>query len=131
MNNGIATTPHEQSQRLLACGVPADTADMAYATNDDILLTAPYAEMRDRFKETNCIPAWSLNALFSIILNFLNTEAKEYRFQNHIRNDDKSWEFEAEYNTNKLEYHYARVSSLDLIEACVLMVEKLHANATS
>lgn len=61
----IATT-QDQSQRLLRCGVSADTADMAYA-DGDILLTAPYSEMRDRFKEKDCYPAWSLSALLGLL----------------------------------------------------------------
>lgn len=122
MNNGIATTPHEQSQRLLACGVPADTADMAYATNDDILLTAPYAEMRDRFKETNCIPAWSLSALLTKVL------PSNIRYEGHTclleltssnwQSDEQIWE--ASYDID------LGVEASDPIEACVLMVEWLH-----
>lgn len=65
MITNIATTK-EQSDRLLRCGVSADTADMAYA-DSDILLTAPYSEMRDRFKEKDCYPAWSLCALLGLL----------------------------------------------------------------
>lgn len=65
MKTNIATTS-DQSQRLLRCGVSADTADMALA-DGNILLTAPYSEMRDRFNEKDCSPSWSLSRLLELL----------------------------------------------------------------
>lgn len=77
----MIATDKSQSQRLLACGVSADTADMAYCTIDSLLLNAPYVEMRDRFKETNCFPAWSLSALLDILPKELTGYRMTHRYE--------------------------------------------------
>lgn len=77
----MIATDKSQSQRLLACGVSANTADMAYCTIDSLLLNAPYVEMRDRFKETNCFPAWSLSALLDIIPKELAGYRMTHRYE--------------------------------------------------
>lgn len=77
----MIATDKSQSQRLLACGVSAGTADMAYCTIDSLLLNAPYVEMRDRFKETNCFPAWSLSALLDILPKELTGYRMTHRYE--------------------------------------------------
>lgn len=114
MKTNIATDSL-QSQRLLRYGVSADTADMAYCTIDSLLLNAPYVEMRDRFKETNCIPAWSLSALCELLFKSghilsMQYERNEYRMQSFYSSGDF-----VTYGTTA-------------IEACVNMIEKLTSN---
>lgn len=60
--NLIATT-QEQSQRLLRCGVSANTADMMF-TPHSTLSTEPYKEV---LKNRGYIPAWSLSALLGLL----------------------------------------------------------------
>lgn len=140
----IATT-HKQSQRLLACGVSANKADMALAISDcNILLTAPYPEMRDRFQEKDCFPAWSLTCLLTDILpkhldNFPFT--KWY----HPFLEDEIWEMDTpgelngdvqlsfngtnwivDYDWDGFTGHLPQ--SQNPIEAVVLAIELLHAN---
>lgn len=63
MKTNIATT-QDQSQRLLRCGVSADTADMMF-TPHNTLSVEPYKEV---LKDRGYIPAWSLSALLSNVL---------------------------------------------------------------
>ena len=71
MTNRIATT-REQSDRLLKCGVSADTADMFYqtpitvsqkATREDMLLV----RKADKALFDTDTPAWSLSALLGLL----------------------------------------------------------------
>ena len=65
MTTQIATTT-EQSQRLIDCGVPIDTADMSRNTDTDELFCEPYRE-RSIEQKGDEIPAWSLMGLFDIL----------------------------------------------------------------
>lgn len=71
MERQIATTG-DQSQRLLRCGVSADTADMIYQTpitvsqkgaREDVLLV----RTADKTLFNTDIPAWSLSALLGLM----------------------------------------------------------------
>lgn len=69
MKTNISTTK-EQSQRLLRCGVSADTADMFYTNypnkpNDGI----PYIGRIGIRKDL--IPAWSLSAMLGLLPSYL------------------------------------------------------------
>lgn len=57
-------TTQDQSQRLLRCGVSADTADMSIDTDTDKLYLCEYAKRIDKVHE---IPAWSLSRLLSLL----------------------------------------------------------------
>lgn len=140
----MIATDKSQSQRLLACGVSADTADMAYCTIDSLLLNAPYVEMRDRFKETNCFPAWSLSRLLELLPKELNDFpfTKWYEpFQDGWDISDK--EIECTINGEVKLYFSGKTWAVDYdwdgfegrlpqsddpIEACVLAIELLTAN---
>ena len=63
MKQQISTTP-EQSQRLIACGVNPDCADMLLYNN------ALTVQVRGLGKIPNCAtPAWSLSALLALLPN--------------------------------------------------------------
>ena len=68
MKTNIATT-QDQSQRLLRCGVPADTADMCYDSGALSLMDYDSAvHERDSRREIyEVIPAWSLSALLGLL----------------------------------------------------------------
>lgn len=79
MKTNIATT-QSQSDRLLRCGVSADTADMSIRTITEpmirdiaewetpLLLTMPYSSAKDIYRGDYVEPAWSLSALLSYVL---------------------------------------------------------------
>lgn len=121
----IATTI-EQSERLLACGIKAETADMSYRHileyNDrgqyweTRKLTAEPFEITSDSKET-ISPAWSLSALLTKVLPPIVDVCVEAEVQ--IGKADDEWYCEYLYTT-------FYVSAKDPIEACVRMVELLH-----
>lgn len=62
MKSQIATT-REQSDRLLKCGVPAESADMMI-TPHNTLSTNPYKSV---FRDRGHSPAWSLGRLLEML----------------------------------------------------------------
>ena len=78
MDKQIATTP-EQSQRLIACGVHPDSADMCYNGYFDSL---PLEINRNNAtKDSKYIPAWSLVALFALLPPTIPTDDKDTKYQ--------------------------------------------------
>ena len=112
MKTNIATT-QDQSRRLLACGVPADTADMMF-TPHNTLSTEPYKEA---LKDIGYIPAWSLSALLSIMPDL------EHCFSLWKFEEDDTYAADATMVNPDF-----RVDANDPIEACVGLIEILHAN---
>lgn len=121
MKTNIATDSL-QSQRLLRCGVPADTADM-YISNYGELWAAPYKD-NQRKNEKGFLPAWSLSALMTKIL------PSNIRYKGHTslleitssnwQSDEQIWEVAYDIDLG--------VEAPDPIEACVRMVEQLTNN---
>lgn len=68
------TTTQDQSERLLRCGVSADTADMCYDSGALSLMDYDSAvHERDSRRETyEVIPAWSLSALCKLLPSYLD-----------------------------------------------------------
>ena len=128
MKYQIATTP-EQSQRLIACGVNPDSADMFYTNyttkpNDKApcTKTAPLGIRKD------LIPAWSLSALLALLPKHLKDE---YGYNKH------SFVIEYAHTASPSQWRIAYdgwynedVSFYDVspIEACVEAIEWLTAN---
>lgn len=118
MERKIATTS-EQSQRLLRCGVSADTADMIYqtpitasqkATKEDILLV----RKANKTLFDADIPAWSLSALLTKVLPH-NISVDKYNYKG-------ATEYEVGcYFTG----HRDKIAfnAPDPIEACVQLIE--------
>ena len=88
----IATTP-EQSQRLLACGVSPDTADMCWTTweNDGEKITQ--LNVHDEYcYEVQClnpIPAWSLSALLGLLPKKIDIDGYPYRISIYFESPDE------------------------------------------
>ena len=112
MKTNIATT-QDQSRRLLRCGVSADTADMMF-TPHNTLSTEPYKEA---LKDIGYIPAWSLSALLSIMPDL------EHCFSLWKFEEDDTYAADATMVNPDF-----RVDANDPIEACVGLIEILHAN---
>lgn len=75
MERQIATN-RLQSDRLLKCGVQAESADM-YINNYDELWAAPFKDCA-RKKEEGFVPAWSLGALLGLLPFKIHSGKYEY-----------------------------------------------------
>lgn len=120
----IATT-QEQSQRLLRCGVSADTADMMF-TPHNTLSTEPYKET---LKDRGYIPAWSLNRLLELLPKRINDE---YNYQKYgfkieysLTFNDAPWQITYKGGTLVKPGYFFDKSP---IEACVKAIEWLTEN---
>lgn len=123
MKTNIATT-QDQSQRLLRCGVSADTADMCWyktkAANKEgyswMLISENYLKRRssDEF-----VPAWSLSALLTKVLPS-DVDLRMLKLGTGAFNNPNAWSIM--YSADLYTEHS------DIFEACVLMAEKLVAN---
>lgn len=114
MERQIATN-RLQSDRLLKCGVQAESADM-YINNYDELWAAPFKDCA-RKKEEGFVPAWSLSALLSIMPDL------EHCFSLWKFEEDDTYAADATMGNPDF-----RVDANDPIEACVGLIEILHAN---
>lgn len=143
MPQQISTTP-EQSRRLLACGVPADTADMCWSTRTrrhdgtfiakkhqttNLWIGYPCWRATSGDEELENIPAWSLARLLELIPRTIVAHYNvEYYFslaQEYPANDDykaayKPCWFDGDAFTEK--------RSPSPFEACVQLVEYLAAD---
>lgn len=137
----MTATTKGQSQRLLRCGVSADTADMAIDADTSKLYLHPYLARVDKQHE---LPAWSLSALLGLLPKELNNSpfTKWYEpFQDGWDISDKenqcaingevklyfsggTWIVDYDWDgfTGKLP------QSENPIEAVILAIELLHAN---
>lgn len=116
MKTNIATT-QDQSQRLLRCGVSADTADMHYLV--DTLHIGPTFSDVWQDKPKNLEPAWSLSALLTEVLPH-NISVDKYKYTG-------ATEYEVGcYFTG----HRDKIAfnAPDPIEACVQLIEWLKEN---
>lgn len=75
MERQIATN-RLQSDRLLKCGVQAESADM-YINNYDELWADPFKDCA-RKKEEGFVPAWSLSALLGLLPFKIHSGKYEY-----------------------------------------------------
>lgn len=148
----IATT-QEQSQRLLLCGVSADTADMCWhgaivprggsltsmpePSEEWDLWATPYSSVPEELQAAKLMedynevtPAWSLSALLSDILpcDIPDNEIDYSLFLQRRRSADNTPMWELSYYNLEYDATLLFVEADCPIEACVLMVEKLTAN---
>ena len=122
MKTNIATTP-EQSQRLLACGVPADTADMMY-TPHNTLSTEPYKEaLKNRWYS----PAWSLSRLLELMPFKIQYRNYEYWLDVAPMDYGKQWSI-GYYCTEKPRVIKGLTHTESLMECAVREIEFLTAN---
>ena len=139
MKTEIATTK-EQSRRLLACGVSADTADMHI---DDYveLWASPYKDSQ-RKDEKDFTPAWSLSALLDILpkeltgyrmthryepfADFVMTCCVPYFINGYLQLYHNGKKYVVDYDWDG--FLGQMPCADDPIEACVLAIELLAAN---
>lgn len=129
MKTNIATT-QSQSDRLLRCGVSADTADMFYqtpitvsqkATREDILLV----RKADKTLFNTDIPAWSLSALLGLLPDIITYGGYQWgMFMTKLSKDSVCISYARWDNFNSTIGHL----SGNAIEACVKAIEWLTAN---
>lgn len=136
----MIATSHKQSQRLLACGVSADTADMWWIGE-----IKPYLHVRGHAKPgAPHSPAWSLNRLLEEILPkhldkfpftkwyppFLEDEIWEMETSRELDGDVQIYyngtNWIVDYDWDGFTGHLPQ--SQDPIEAVILAIELLHAN---
>ena len=127
----IATTS-EQSDRLLRCGVSADTADMIYqtpitasqkATREDILLV----RKADKTLFDTDIPAWSLSALLGLLPFKIHSGKYEYWLDIAPMDYGKQWSI-GYYCMEKPRVIKGLTHTDSLIECAVQEIEWLTSN---
>lgn len=122
MNTNIATA-QDQSQRLLRCGVSADTADMHW---DNVTLDGPFlgigevTDMRDT-------PAWSLSALLGLLPFKIHSGKYEYWLDVAPMDYGKQWSI-GYYCTEKPRVIKGLTHTDSLIECAVQEIEFLTSN---
>lgn len=145
MKTNIATDS-SQSQRLLRCGVPADTADMCYqfidecVNNTDKPICNTPKEQFDTIRgygfgisRIHITPAWSLSALLGLLPKEIDIDGYPYRISIYFENPDEpvignQWCLFYKPKKNAEKSHYiddVPMYATDLIECAVLMVEWL------
>lgn len=139
MKTNIATDSL-QSQRLLRCGVPANTADMFYQTPITVSqkATKEYILLVRKSDETlfdTDIPAWSLSALLGLMPKEIEIDGYPYRISIYFENPDEpvignQWclYYKPKKHNEKSRIDDVPMYAPDLIECAVLMVEWLTAN---
>lgn len=133
MERQIATT-QDQSQRLLRCGVSAESADMFYqtpitvsqkATREDILLVRE----SDKTLFDTDIPAWSLSALLGLLPKEICDENDDSYYFSLAQEYSVSADYRAAYKYYSVdECDYIGRRSPQPIEACVQLIEWLKEN---
>lgn len=96
MERQIATTK-EQSDRLLQCGVPSESADMTLRTESGEVNFSRYSletelkfyEYDDPKRHIEICPAWSLSALLSLLPKEIEIDGYPYRISIYFENPDE------------------------------------------
>lgn len=123
MNTNIATT-QDQSQRLLRCGVLADTADMARYEDDEVPMM-PWDWTTGSYGGT--FPAWSLSTLLGLLPSKIHSDKYEYWLDIAPIDYGKQWSI-GYYCMEKPRVIKGLAHTDSLIECAVRMVEWLTAN---
>ena len=143
MKTNIATT-REQIDRLLKCGVPAESADMSIRIITEpmireiaewqapMLLTLPYSEAKDIYRGDSIIPVWSLSALLGLLPKGIKVDESPYdevqKYELLIYPYMGGWQVEYQYCEDDECHSLQCVYGADLIEACVKAIEWLNDN---
>ena len=87
----MIATDKSQSQRLLECGVSADTADMCYDSGALSLMDYDSAvHERDSHRESyEVVPAWSLSTLLGLLPKEIDIDGCPYRISIYFENPDE------------------------------------------
>ena len=139
MKTQISTTP-EQSQRLIACGVNPDSADMVWQESltlygkrrNEIFLLIRDDDHEFRTTDT---PAWSLSALLDLLPTEIKIDGYTYRISIYFENHDEpvignQWclYYKPKKHNEKSRIDDVTMYSTDLIQCSVLMIEWLTSN---
>lgn len=131
MKTNIATT-REQSDRLLKCGVPAESADMtlSYCKGGFYeLMATPFHY--GCFNEEDA-PAWSLSTLLGLLPKEIKVDESPYdeiqKYGLLIYPYMGGWQVDYQYCEDDECHCLKCVYGADLIEACVKAIEWLSAN---
>lgn len=124
MKTNISTNK-EQSDRLLKCGVQAESADM-YINNYDELWAAPFKDCA-RKKEEGFAPAWSLSALLGLLPFKIHSGKYEYWLDIAPMDYGKQWSI-GYYCTEKPRVIKGLTHTDSLIECAVQEIEWLTSN---
>lgn len=135
MERQIATTS-DQSQRLLRCGVSADTADMCYDSGALSLMDYDSAvhERDSRRESYEVIPAWSLSRLLSLLpTSIMSPLGNEYMLELSKRRMHNVWEVQWVYSRSRFTTYnkqkvFQKLWDKSPIEACVKAIEWLTSN---
>lgn len=135
MKTNIATTI-EQSQRLLRCGVSADTADMCYDSGALSLMDYDSAvhERDSRRENYEVTPAWSLSRLLSLLpTSIMSPLGNEYMLELSKRRMHNVWEVQWVYSRSRFTTYnkqkvFQKLWDKSPIEACVKAIEWLSEN---
>lgn len=114
-----------QSDRLLKCGVQAESADM-YINNYDELWAAPFKDCA-RKKEEGFAPAWSLSALLGLLPFKIHSGKYEYWLDIAPMDYGKQWSI-GYYCTDKPRVIKGLTHTDSLIECAVQEIEWLSKN---
>lgn len=139
MKQQIATT-NIQSDRLLRCGVSADTADMCWykakSPNREgyswMLIAENYLKRRITDEFT---PAWSLSRLLGLLPKEIDIDGYKYRISIYFENPDESvignqWclYYKPKKHNEKSRIDDVPMYAPNLIGCSILMIEWLTAN---
>lgn len=156
MNTNIATTK-DQSQRLLRCGVPADTADMCWhgaivprggsltsmpePSEEWDLWATPYSCMPEEMQAAKLMedyneiqPAWSLSDLLALLpTSIMSPLGNEYMLELSKRRMHNAWEVQWVYSRSRFitcnkQKVFQKLWDKSPIEACVKAIEWLTEN---
>ena len=122
MNTNIATTKG-QSDRLLRCGVSADTADMHW---DNKTLDEPFLDTGE-VTDKRDTPAWSLSALLGLLPFKIHSVKYEYWLDIAPMDYGRQWSI-GYYCTEKPRVIKGLTHTDSLIECAVQEIEWLTAN---
>lgn len=138
----MIATDQSQSQRLLACGVPADTADMSWnklkaANREGFLWMLMCENFLKPDNAERCVPAWTLSRLLELLpTSIMSALGNEYMLElSKLRMHD-AWEVQwnnghtrfATYDKQSNPKKFCKLWAKSPIEACVKAIEWLHAN---
>lgn len=129
MKHQIATIP-EQSQRLIACGVNPESADMCYNGYFDSL---PLEINRNNAtKDSKYIPAWSLSALLALLPSVIKEDNDSF---DEIHSYGllmypymQGWQIDYQCCVDDECFCLKCIHDTELIEVCVTAIEWLTAN---
>lgn len=128
MKTNISTTK-DQSQRLLRCGVSADSADMCYDSGALSLMDYDSAvhERDSRRESYEVIPAWSLSALLGLLPFKIHSGKYEYWLDIAPMDYGRQWSI-GYYCMEKPRVIKGLTHTDSLIECAVQEIEWLAAN---